>query len=204
METFSALLALCAGNSPVPVNSPHKGQWRGALMFTLICAGINDWVNNREAGDLRRHLDHYDVSVMRESTSNNNGKWLVGQPLRIWVDIQNKPMWISVHRISHWGRVMHICVSNQTRPLLVQIMACRLFDQAIIWANAGCLLIETNICDNSVKCNHFQTGKLILKCRTLWYTVIATQGRQSLSPHSQKAFTIGSFNSNIKYMTLRQ
>ena len=64
METFSALLALCAGNSPVPVNSPHKGQWRGALMFTLICAGINDWVNNREAGDLRRHLDHYDVSVM--------------------------------------------------------------------------------------------------------------------------------------------
>ena len=33
METFFALLALCAGNSPVPVNSPHKGQWRRALMF---------------------------------------------------------------------------------------------------------------------------------------------------------------------------
>ena len=30
-----------------PVNSPHKGQWRGALMFTLICARINGWVNNR-------------------------------------------------------------------------------------------------------------------------------------------------------------
>ena len=64
METFSASLALCAGNSPVPVNSPHKGQWRGALMFFLICAWINDWVNNREAGDLRRHRGHYDVSVM--------------------------------------------------------------------------------------------------------------------------------------------
>ena len=38
METFSALLALCAGNSPVPVNSPHKDQWRGAVMFSLICA----------------------------------------------------------------------------------------------------------------------------------------------------------------------
>ena len=37
METFSALLALCAGNSPVPVNSTHKGLWRGALMFSLIC-----------------------------------------------------------------------------------------------------------------------------------------------------------------------
>ena len=41
METFSALLAICAGNSPVPVNSPHKVQWRGALMFSLICAWIN-------------------------------------------------------------------------------------------------------------------------------------------------------------------
>ena len=54
METFSALLAICAGNSPVPGNSPHKGQWRGALMFSLICVWINGWVNNREAGDLRR------------------------------------------------------------------------------------------------------------------------------------------------------
>ena len=64
METFSAQLVLCAGNSPVPVNSPHKGQWRGALMFSLICVYINGWVNNREAGDLRRHYSHYDVNVM--------------------------------------------------------------------------------------------------------------------------------------------
>ena len=45
------------------VNSPHKGQWRGSLMFTLICARINGWVNNREAGDLRCHHAHYDVIV---------------------------------------------------------------------------------------------------------------------------------------------
>ena len=48
-----------------PVNSPHKGQWRGALMFSLICAWINAWVNNREAGDFRRNRAHYDVSVMQ-------------------------------------------------------------------------------------------------------------------------------------------
>ena len=47
-----------------PVNSPHKGQWRGALMFSLICAWINGWVNNREAGDLRRHRSHYEVTIM--------------------------------------------------------------------------------------------------------------------------------------------
>ena len=93
METFSALLAICAGNSPgtfplpthddvikwkhfprywpfvrgihrSPVNSPHKGQWRGDLMFCLICVWINDWEYNREAGDLRRYRTHYDVTVM--------------------------------------------------------------------------------------------------------------------------------------------
>ena len=44
--------------------TPRKGQWRGILMFSLICAWINGWVNNREAGDLRRHCAHYDVTVM--------------------------------------------------------------------------------------------------------------------------------------------
>ena len=46
------------------VNSPHKGQWRGALMFSLICTWINGWVNNFGAVDLRRHRAHYDVTVM--------------------------------------------------------------------------------------------------------------------------------------------
>ena len=49
-----------------PLNSPHKGQhtWRGALMFSLICAWTNGWVNNGDAGDLRRHRAHYDGVVM--------------------------------------------------------------------------------------------------------------------------------------------
>ena len=47
-----------------PVNSPHKGQWRGALMFSLIRVWINGWVNTREAGDLRCNRAHYDVIVM--------------------------------------------------------------------------------------------------------------------------------------------
>ena len=46
-----------------PVNSPHKGQWRGALVFSLTCAWIYGWVNNRESGDLRRHRAHYDITV---------------------------------------------------------------------------------------------------------------------------------------------
>ena len=29
-----------------PVNSPHKGQWRGTLMFSSVCVWKNGWVNN--------------------------------------------------------------------------------------------------------------------------------------------------------------
>ena len=46
-----------------PVNSPHKDQWRGALLFSFICAWINAWVNNGEAGDLRRHLRIYFLKI---------------------------------------------------------------------------------------------------------------------------------------------
>ena len=59
---FYVLLALCVGNSLV--NSSHSGQWHRTLIFSLICAGINKWVNNRGVGDWRRHCTHYDVIVM--------------------------------------------------------------------------------------------------------------------------------------------
>ena len=58
METFSALLTLCSGNSPV------TGRLRGVSVCSLIFASTNGRVNKREAGDLRRHRAHYDVIVM--------------------------------------------------------------------------------------------------------------------------------------------
>ena len=64
METFFALQAHCAGNSPVTGEFPAQSLWRGALMFSLICAWINGWVNNREAGDLRRHCAYYNAIVI--------------------------------------------------------------------------------------------------------------------------------------------
>ena len=74
------------------VNSPHKGQWRGALMFSLICTRINGWVNNGEAGDLRRRRAHYDVTVMIYE--------IFGRGLMIW-----RPFIMAEHicEISHLG-----------------------------------------------------------------------------------------------------
>ena len=62
METFSTLLAICAGNSPTPTQRP---------VFSLICIRINGWVNNGDAGDLRRHRPHYDVILMADTVHNS-------------------------------------------------------------------------------------------------------------------------------------
>ena len=76
-----------------PVNSPHKGQWRRALMFSLICVWINDWINNREAGDLRRYRGHYDVTLMWRQLDIASGNGLLpsgNKPLP-------EPMLTSIH-----------------------------------------------------------------------------------------------------------
>ena len=64
METFSALLGVCEGNPPLSSGFPSQSQWRGALMFSLICTWTNDGANNRDAGDLRCHCVHCNVTVI--------------------------------------------------------------------------------------------------------------------------------------------
>ena len=64
METFPRYWPFVWGIPRSTVNSPHKSQWHGALMFSLNCVWINGWVNNCEAGDLGRYRSHYNVTVM--------------------------------------------------------------------------------------------------------------------------------------------
>ena len=65
LEYFPRYWPFVRGIHHSSVNSPHRGQWRGALMFFVICAWINGWVNDREAGDMRRHKAYYDVIVTK-------------------------------------------------------------------------------------------------------------------------------------------
>ena len=58
-----------------PVDSPHKGQWRRVLMFSLMPAWTNSYANNRDAGDLRYHHAHYDVTVMWTVSSVTLQSW---------------------------------------------------------------------------------------------------------------------------------
>ena len=92
METLSVLLAIFVWNSPVPVKSPHKGQWRGALMFSLICVWINGWVNSGEAGDLRRYRAHYEVIVMNHR-SHAFGTFFMITLWRARVKHEIRPTW---------------------------------------------------------------------------------------------------------------
>ena len=115
-ETFSALLALCAGNSPV--NSQHKGQWRGALMFSLICAWMNGWVNYREAGDLRRHRAHHDVTVMDYI---NNGTYNFPQ-IRLLLCKWLLTLWY----------VIHYCILCTLIYLVENHMFCRKLKYSIV------------------------------------------------------------------------
>ena len=79
---FSAQLVLCGGIHRSPVNSSHKGQWHKPLVFSLICACTNSWANDRDAGDLRYHRAHHDVTVMwfivhqQFSTSLTDEAWM--------------------------------------------------------------------------------------------------------------------------------
>ena len=94
MDTFSAFnWPFVRGIHRWPVNSPHKGQWRGTLMFSLVCARTNGWVNHRDAGDLGRHRAHYDVTPMRlESFAS----WLTP----VFVQLLRRMWWLRSREIS--------------------------------------------------------------------------------------------------------
>ena len=136
---FPLYWAIVRGIHRSPVNSPHKGQWCGALMFSLICAWINSWVNNREAGDLRRHCTHYDVTVMIYGTKALGHHWFREWLVARWrqaitsIDID----WSSFQcsdtylreivfkiPISSFRKKMHLKCSLQNVEDLVQVFIC--------------------------------------------------------------------------------
>ena len=94
METFPRYWPFVRGFHRSPVNSTHNGQWRGALMFSLICAWTSSWANNRDVGDLRRHRARYDIIKRSTYWSRPLGplllKWINFNPSKdIFVCILN-------------------------------------------------------------------------------------------------------------------
>ena len=95
-----------------PVNSPAKGQWRGALMFSMICTWINDWVNNRGAGESRRHRSDYDVIVMQYDSKEH----CTIMPLMFKATVSNIMQWW-IHHVCDNCRSSVRIVKNKKRHI---------------------------------------------------------------------------------------
>ena len=99
---FSRYWPFVRGTRRSPVNSPHKGQWGGALLFSLVCTWINGWVNNREAGDLRRHRAHCDVIVMFSKLTATRFPSLLAYVVArsLWKWTPGNPVWLRADKPS--------------------------------------------------------------------------------------------------------
>ena len=107
----------CTAIHRLPVNSPHKGQWRGALMLYLICAWTNGWVNNGDAGDLIRHCAHYNATVMNCNKRMNSTSGSLIRYIPAFAMIINHCVW-QLHvcnRIMkrNWFKYFHFTATGQ-------------------------------------------------------------------------------------------
>ena len=99
-----------------PGISSDKGQWRGDLMFSLVCPWINGWVNDREAGDFRRHRTHYEITLMvYPVTSSLIGTWTVGAWKIRFADCARLMCWLHGHvGWARHGRTISLTVQLDT------------------------------------------------------------------------------------------
>ena len=103
-----------------PVNSPHKGQWRRALMFSLICTWINGWVNNHEAGD-------YDVTVpiMTSPWWRIHSKYTENSPIAFGASIlktEGNFQAGSASKHHYHGGYVFVCCWGATLNTIIQII----------------------------------------------------------------------------------
>ena len=122
METFSALLALCAGYSPVTGEFPSQRPVTQSFDVFIDLSWKNGWINSGEAGDLRRHCAHYDVTVMHNSLVNqqliltnafeslkntiNRYHGMVGVAVAIVISTMHEKLCIDMHNAQKFGKFL--------------------------------------------------------------------------------------------------
>ena len=135
------------GNSPVTSEFPaQRPVMRSFFMFSLICAWINSWVNNCEAGDLRCHCTQFDVIVMKLHPEK----------------LHTVCYGFMLYHLTH---ILKGCFTATGTIILLPKPDCR---EAIIWTNAGMVLIgpwETNFNEILVNIQQISLKKCIWKCQ---------------------------------------
>ena len=118
METFPALLAICAENSPVPGEfSVQRPVTRSFDVFFDVRPN-NGWVNNGEAGNLRRHRAHCDVIVMNDRHVKRGQhftsvKYILGSCI-VFIACIHKRLFLDFVGDSHVLGMQHVMLQNQS------------------------------------------------------------------------------------------
>ena len=138
-------------------------------MLSLICVWINGWVNNREAGNLRRHRGHYDVTVMVTTTLTNSvyvSIWCYGMEytwlpvMTSWHGNANRiidHLWekATCHRWSTFTGVSNARIwyffDDSLSELLTKQSSSRMFDaMTLMWRNSKVISTDTEMFVNVV------------------------------------------------------
>ena len=171
-ETFAALLVLCAGNSHVPGEFPTQRPVTPS--FEVFFDLLNKWLSKQSirrcfetpSRSLRRHFNmQYRWSLNR--TEHN--KWFYCALCFCGCIMLCFSCWVSridlLTYVTHWGRVTHICVGNLTNIASDNGLSPER-RQAIIWTNAGMMLIGplgTNFSEILIEIQTFSLKKMRLK-----------------------------------------
>ena len=140
METFSALLAICAGNSPVTGEFPAERTVTQSFDVFFDLHLDKGWVNNREVGDLGRHRAHYDVT-------------------RMWILVRDA-IWCH----GSWSTLNRLLSPDGTKPLSVPVFTW-INENKLQWNCNICtiILIQENADESAPFCSGVNLLKIILK-----------------------------------------
>ena len=121
METFFALLAICAGNSPVTGEFPAQRPVTRSFDDWFDLRLINGWVNNGETSDFRRHRAHFDVIVMLSAY----------HPQRFTDSIWHMKRFICWHII--WSIYQHFSCWTYSRKYQNGLLRCSIHFLTLKW-----------------------------------------------------------------------
>ena len=133
-KQFSALLAICAGNSPVTGEFPIQRPVTRSFDVSFDLRPINGWVNNLKACDLRHQRAHYDVTVMHAFHITG---FLLGESTGL--------RWIPITKVQQWESAMFFLIVRLNRLLEKQVHYRWFWDtmtSSMLWAKS-CTDLET-------------------------------------------------------------
>ena len=141
-------------------------------MFSLICAWVNGWVNDREAVDLRRHRAHYDVIVMNTDHICTNLVSSDNKPFREPKLIKTRdrllrhydPAWLDQNQIWIFIKMSFVCFHSSFSNYGLWS------DKQIVWSFNWHLLIVVRHLESNESASGagFMVSRIQIRFQKIW------------------------------------